>query len=102
MSTPTLPALPAEFLGRIHTLLARGPRQILGLVGPPGSGKSTLAAALLQAFPGVAQVVPMDGYHLANTELKRLGRAGRKGVSALVVPLPARRKAERRMASECH
>ena len=46
---------------------------------PPGAGKSTLAQALLEAFPGVAQVVPMDGYHLANVELARLGRAGRKG-----------------------
>jgi pantothenate kinase len=79
MSTPALPELPVAFQNRIQALLARGPRQILGLVGPPGSGKSTLAAALLQAFPGVAQVVPMDGYHLANVELARLGRAQRKG-----------------------
>nr|MBP8272303.1 nucleoside/nucleotide kinase family protein [Sphaerotilus sp.] len=28
---------------------------------------------------GTAQVVPMDGYHLANVELARLGRAARKG-----------------------
>jgi pantothenate kinase len=79
MSTPALPELPVAFQNRIQALLARGPRQILGLVGPPGSGKSTLAAALLQAFPGVVQVVPMDGYHLANVELARLGRAQRKG-----------------------
>jgi pantothenate kinase len=79
MSTPALPELPATFQNRIQALLARGPRQILGLVGPPGSGKSTLAAALLKAFPGVTQVVPMDGYHLANVELARLGRTQRKG-----------------------
>ena len=59
--------------------MARGPRVILGLVGGPGSGKSTLAAALHAAFPEESVVVPMDGYHLANSELARLGRAGRKG-----------------------
>jgi len=38
-----------------------------------------VAQALLDALPGRAQVVPMDGFHLANAELGRLGRAGRKG-----------------------
>ncbi len=52
---------------------------MLGLVGPPGAGKSTLAAALCAASAGAAQVVPMDGFHLANSELQRLGRKGRKG-----------------------
>lgn len=71
--------LPAHALARIEHLLADGGRRLLGLVGPPGAGKSTLSQALLQAFPGIVQVVPMDGYHLANVELARLGRAGRKG-----------------------
>lgn len=79
-SAPALPAVPAEALARVLQILQAGGRRLLGLVGAPGSGKSTLAAALLQALPpGVAQVVPMDGYHLANSELARLGRAGRKG-----------------------
>lgn len=73
------PAVPAESLARLKAMLAGGGRRLLGLVGPPGAGKSTLAAALQQAFPEVSQVVPMDGYHLANVELARLGRAGRKG-----------------------
>lgn len=76
---PVSTAIPASFLARIDALLASGRRRLLGLVGAPGAGKSTLAQALLEAFPGVAQVVPMDGYHLANVELARLGRAGRKG-----------------------
>lgn len=60
--------------------MAGGQRKLLGLVGAPGAGKSTLAAALLRAAgPDRAQVVPMDGFHLANVELQRLGRAGRKG-----------------------
>ncbi len=74
-----LPALPASALERVEALLARGGRRLLGLVGAPGAGKSTLALALQRAFAEVAQVVPMDGYHLANVELARLGRAGRKG-----------------------
>ena len=64
---------------RIDALLADGRRKLLGLVGAPGAGKSTLAAALLAALGERAQVVPMDGFHLANIELQRLGRADRKG-----------------------
>lgn len=52
---------------------------MLGLVGAPGAGKSTLAAALCAAIGEAAALVPMDGFHLANAELARLGRAGRKG-----------------------
>jgi len=75
----TPPPLPEAWLDRVRGLLAAKPRVLLGLVGAPGSGKSTLAEALLHTFADVAQVVPMDGYHLANVELARLGRAGRKG-----------------------
>ena len=53
-----------------------GRRRVLGIVGGPGAGKSTLAASL--AGPGVA-VVGMDGWHLANSVLDRLGRRDRKG-----------------------
>ena len=74
-----VPPLPAAFRARVDALLAGGGRQLLGLVGPPGAGKSTLAIALHRAFATVSQIVPMDGYHLANVELARLGRAGRKG-----------------------
>lgn len=76
---PVLPAVPPVYLARIAALLQDGRRKVLGLVGAPGAGKSTLALALQQAFPGISQVVPMDGFHLANVELQRLGRAGRKG-----------------------
>jgi len=79
MNTPTLPPLPDEAQQRLRRLADAGARRLLGLVGPPGAGKSTLAAALQAAEPQRSQVVPMDGYHLANTELARLGRAGRKG-----------------------
>ena len=77
---PLLPSLPPESATRLQALMAGGQRRLLGLVGAPGAGKSTLAAALLQAVGADrAQVVPMDGFHLANVELQRLGRAGRKG-----------------------
>jgi len=59
--------------------LSSGPRRLLGLVGPPGAGKSTLAALLADTLGSRAQTVPMDGYHLAQVELERLGRAPRKG-----------------------
>jgi pantothenate kinase len=59
--------------------LAPGRRTMLGLAGAPGAGKSIVAQALCEALPGRAVVVPMDGFHLANSELVRLGRAGRKG-----------------------
>lgn len=68
-----------EAVRRARTLLATGQRKILGIAAAPGAGKSTLAAHLLQALGAQAQVVPMDGFHLANSELQRLGRAGRKG-----------------------
>jgi pantothenate kinase len=68
-----------QSLDRLLTALVPGRRYMLGLAGAPGAGKSTVAQRLLDALPGRAVVVPMDGYHLANTELARLGRAGRKG-----------------------
>ncbi len=62
-----------------------GSRSVVGLAGAPGSGKSTLAARLADAVGAKpdgtprAVVVPMDGFHLAQAELERLGRASRKG-----------------------
>ncbi|CAN7274946.1 nucleoside/nucleotide kinase family protein [Caballeronia sp. 15711] len=89
-----------RFLVRLEQLVADGKRRILGLVGAPGAGKSTLAEAILEALPGRAVVVPMDGFHLANIELERLGRASRKGAedtfdSAGYVALLARLRAQR-------
>jgi pantothenate kinase len=58
---------------------AGGSRVLLGLTGAPGAGKSTLTGALRVALGELAVVVPMDGFHLAQAELERLGRADRKG-----------------------
>ncbi len=59
--------------------MSSGQRALLGLTGPPGAGKSTLAQELVDAIGGDAVLVPMDGFHLADPELDRLGRRGRKG-----------------------
>ncbi|MFC8074248.1 nucleoside/nucleotide kinase family protein [Streptomyces sp. NPDC057307] len=64
---------------RARRLAAPGQRRILGIAGAPGAGKSTLAAELVAALGGSAVLVPMDGFHLAQAELRRLGRADRKG-----------------------
>ncbi len=56
---------------------ASGPL-IVCLVGAPGAGKSTLAAALTAELPG-SVVLPMDGFHLPQAELVRLGRRDRMG-----------------------
>ena len=81
MNTPTetLPTIPTSALVRLNAMLATPGRKMLGLVGAPGAGKSTLALALHRAMPELSQIVPMDGFHLANSELQRLGRSGRKG-----------------------
>lgn len=58
----------------------RGPgRWVLGIAGAPGCGKSTTAAQIVEAAGESAVVVPMDGFHLTDSELGRLGRHGRKG-----------------------
>jgi pantothenate kinase len=67
---------------RIEELAAAHDRVLLGITGSPGAGKSTLAAGLGEALRtrGVPVAsVPMDGFHLADVELDRLGRRERKG-----------------------
>lgn len=67
-------------VARAAALATAGGRRILGIAGPPGAGKSTVAARLADALgPARCAIVPMDGFHLAQAELERLGRADRKG-----------------------
>jgi pantothenate kinase len=68
----------ADLVQRARALITPGRRKILGIAGAPGAGKSTLAAALQEALPE-AVTVGMDGFHLAQHELDRLGRRSRKG-----------------------
>ncbi len=79
----------ADLAGRARALVREGGRALLGITGTPGAGKSTLAENLVQALrasppkglsrPGWVAYLPMDGYHLADVELERLGRRDRKG-----------------------
>jgi pantothenate kinase len=65
-------------------LVEDGSRAILGIAGSPGAGKSTLVDLLvtrIRAAEGDDWVayVPMDGFHLADAQLDRIGARGRKG-----------------------
>src|SRR5439155_23847733 len=68
-------------IARAREFAGRERRTILGIVGPPGGGKSTLAQAIVAAAGSAAVLVPMDGFHLAQAELVRLGRRHRMGAS---------------------
>ena len=62
---------------------ARG-RALLGVAGLPGSGKTTFALDLVAALAerhgsGHVGHVPMDGFHLADAQLERLGLLDVKG-----------------------
>ena len=78
MSTGVHAQLDEHLLARARALMAGG-RAVLGICGAPGSGKSTLAARLVAAVGPAAVVVPMDGFHLHDDELTRLGLSDRKG-----------------------
>lgn len=73
-----------DLLARVLARAAEPGTSVIGITGPPGAGKSTLAEALVAAARvrlGAEAVahVPMDGFHLADVELRRLGRLDRKG-----------------------
>ncbi|MBZ9641484.1 nucleoside/nucleotide kinase family protein [Streptomyces sp. PSKA30] len=72
-----------DLLARARALAAHGRRAVLGIAGSPGAGKTTLAERLVRDLNGTGRPwvahVPMDGFHLADAELDRLGRRDRKG-----------------------
>lgn len=68
-----------DLLRVVEALRAGKRRAILGITGAPGSGKSTLGELLAEALEGNAVLVSLDGFHLANEELHRLGLHPRKG-----------------------
>jgi pantothenate kinase len=69
---------------RLARLRERPGRVVLGITGAPGAGKSTITDALLARLRAdlgdeVVGHLPMDGFHLADVQLDRLGRRDRKG-----------------------
>ena len=114
MSTVSGPAASLEpLLERLVALLpAEGePRRVVGIAGPPGAGKTTLVEAVLGAasadprLGGRVAHLPMDGFHLPNAELDRLGRRDRKGApdtfdaAAYAAVLAAAREVPRRVVT---
>lgn len=74
---------------RVIARAVPGSRIIIGIAGSPGAGKTTLARTLTDRVSALARVadagapaavyLPMDGFHLANSTLDRLGLHDRKG-----------------------
>ncbi|KFL28081.1 hypothetical protein JP74_04620 [Devosia sp. 17-2-E-8] len=88
MSAPTAETLTPDaarmqIAQRTELLRGAGRRIAIGLTGGPGVGKSTLAAELVATLnedePGVAALVPMDGFHMRQAKLESLGTAKDKG-----------------------
>ena len=76
-----------ELLSRARGL-AGDRRRVLGITGAPGAGKSTLTELLLAGLradapdglgPDHVGHLPMDGFHLADVQLDRLGLRDVKG-----------------------
>jgi pantothenate kinase len=63
---------------RLEALLARDRRVILGITGSPGAGKTAMASQIASSIDDAVHI-PMDGFHLADVQLQRLGRLDRKG-----------------------
>jgi pantothenate kinase len=81
-----LPAPCIDLPGLADLLLsraARGARVMAAIAGPPGSGKSAQADRLAERInartPGMAAVLPMDGFHFDDLYLAPAGLRPRKG-----------------------
>jgi pantothenate kinase len=84
MGDVSLADLAAAVADRVDRRADPRRRYVLGIAGPPAAGKSTLALAVRDelnwaAGRRIAEVAPMDGFHLSNAELRRIGALHRKG-----------------------
>ena len=73
----------ARLADALEARASEGNRVIAAIAGAPGSGKSTLAEKLVGKLngrrPGLAAVLPMDGYHYDDLYLVPAGLRPRKG-----------------------
>lgn len=71
-----------QLIARIAATKRDG-RLIVAIAGPPGSGKSTVADTIVETLnadkPGLAAVLPMDGFHFDDAVLNAMGRRAYKG-----------------------
>lgn len=89
MTPETVRVTPQAALSRLvpHALdmasKAHGARIAIGLAGGPGSGKSTLAGEVVTMLnathPGIAALVPMDGFHMKHAKLEAMRQTDYKG-----------------------
>ncbi len=74
---------PTALAARLLARAAGASRLVVGVCGAPGAGKSTFAGMLIDelnsAQEGAAVVVPMDGFHLAQSVIAADDRATRRG-----------------------
>lgn len=69
-----------DALLRAESLLGVSENLLLGVVGKPGVGKSTFTQNMLNVLKSDrVAVVPMDGFHLSNEELVKVGKREHKG-----------------------
>jgi pantothenate kinase len=72
-----------DALTDILTAADRSKRRLVAIAGPPGVGKSTTCERLVErlnaAAPGLAGLLPMDGYHFDDAVLHERGHRPRKG-----------------------
>ena len=68
-----------QLAGMVSGILTHRVRAVVGIAGSPGAGKSTVGAAIVDRLGPSAVLLPMDGFHLPQAELVRLGRRDRMG-----------------------
>lgn len=80
--------VPEPLLRRARSLAGNDDRVLLGIAGAPGSGKTSFAVSLVAALRAgppsglgaeAVAYLPMDGFHLSDGALDRLGHRDRKG-----------------------